>query len=146
MRQILLAMSIVVLSASSWAQNAPLSVQIVSDPVANVNRLSGVLETAGASAFGQEIAKAIGNPEAKTLEQHLAFLEKKKSTFSAIAHDRDYGGAVRQIVQYHYGLSDNHPFIYFRYVYKQTGEGWRMTNFSFESEGQLPFPSKYGIN
>jgi hypothetical protein len=130
----------------SWAQSTPVPVTIVSDPVANINRLSGVLEMSGASEFGEEIAKAIGNPEAKNLHQHLAFLERKKSAFSAIAYDRVYGGAVRQIVQYHYGLSESHPFIYFHYVYKQTGEGWRMTQFSFESETQRTFPSKYGIN
>ena len=125
---------------------SPVAVHVVADPILAVNRLAHVLETDGASAFGEAIAKAINNAEAKSLAQHMSSLERKKPAFSAIAYDRDYGGAVRQIVQYHYGLSDAHPFIYFRYVYKQTGDGWRMTNFSFESEAQMPFPSKYGIN
>ena len=125
---------------------SPVSVLVVADPIATIERLARVLETTGASAFGEEISKAIGNPEAKALAQHLAFLEKKKPAFSAIAYDRDFGGAIRHIVQYHYGLTEHAPFVYFRYVYKQTGDGWRMSGFSFEGESTLPFPPKYGIN
>jgi hypothetical protein len=145
MKSIAATVMILCLPLPTLAQS-PAAIQVVADPIATIDRLARVLETTGASAFGDEIAKALGNPEAKALAQHLSFLEKKKPAFSAIAYDREYGGAIRHIVQYHYGLTDNSPFIYFRYVYKQTGDGWRMTTFSFEGESQMPFPPKYGIN
>lgn len=117
------------------------------DPAGYSNQLLEVLEKDGAKALADTLAEALDNKDAATaLQSILNPMEKRKAKFRAIALDRDYGGAVRQIIVYQYMLTEQYPFIYFRFVYKMTDAGWRMSNFSVDTENSQPFPTKYGID
>ncbi|MGO4526864.1 hypothetical protein AB4097_18650 [Microvirga sp. 2MCAF35] len=117
------------------------------NPVYHANQLLDVLERDGAKAVSDTLGEALENKDAASaIQSILTPMEKRKAKFRAVALDRDYGGAVRQIIVYQYMLSEQFPFIYFRFVYKMTDQGWRMSHFSVDSENSQPFPSKYDIN
>lgn len=135
-----------VICTSSLAQaNGPPRGQPVSDPLGAARQLSGTLEAEGAKAFTEGLASALGNPEARALGEKFAVIEKKKADVSSIVFDKTYGDAIRVIVQYQNGLSAEHPFVYFKFVYKRTGSGWVLTNFDFDDEAFQAFPQKFAI-
>jgi hypothetical protein len=116
------------------------------DPVSYSLQLLDILEKDGADVLKDILAKDLDSTDvASELRPVLTSLQKQKAKFRAVALDRDYGGAVRQIVVYHYMLA-NYPFVYFRFVYKMTDTGWRMVHISVNSENSQPFPPKYGID
>jgi len=87
------------------------------------------------------IAK-IGKPDASdALMRFLQTFEGKKFDFTKKAIDKDYNGAVRQIVYYSYveGLG----FIYFRFNFKMTSTGWILAHFSFRDETNELFPKDF---
>jgi hypothetical protein len=118
----------------------------VLDPLAQANRVLDIFEAEGAKAFADALAEATANSEVSGLQAYLTPFERRRAKFRAVAVDRNYGGAIRQIVIYQYMLNEQHPFLYFRFIYKMTDEGWRLTNFAFDAETGQPFPPKYNIN
>ena len=117
------------------------------NPVNHANQLLDTLEKDGAKALTEALGEGLQNKDAAAgLLPILSPIEKRKAKFRGIAIDRNYGGAVRQIVVYNYMLTEQHPFIYFRFVYKMTDTGWRMSNFSVDTENSQAFPPKYGID
>lgn len=86
-----------------------------------------------------QLAKAIGSPEqAAELEKSLKEFEGKKFDFGKKVYDKDYQGALRQIVYYSY--FENFGFFYFRFTFKVTSKGWYLTNFFFKESSQELFP------
>ncbi len=86
-----------------------------------------------------QLAKAIGSPEQSAeLEKSLKEFEGKKFDFGKKVYDKDYQGALRQIVYYSY--FENFGFIYFRFTFKMTSRGWYLTNFFFKESSQELFP------
>lgn len=117
------------------------------DPLEFSNQFLDILEKDGAKPLADTLAEALDNRDAATaLQSILNPIEKKKAKFRAIALDRNYGGAIRQIIVYQYMLTELYPFIYFRFVYKMTDTGWRLSHFSVDTENSQPFPAKYGID
>src|SRR5262245_41168897 len=101
----------------------------VSNPKEHALLLVDQLGKDGLQSFVESLTTAIGNKQAAAaLLANLAPLDKQIAKFSAVALDRDYGGAIRQIIIYQYYVSQTlPPFIYFRFIYKMTDSGWRMT-------------------
>jgi hypothetical protein len=88
------------------------------------------------------IANTIGKPDAsESLMRFLQTFEGKNFDFTKKAIDKDYNGAVRQIVYYSYveGLG----FIYFRFNFKMTSTGWILAHFSFKDETNELFPKDF---
>ena len=71
----------------------------------------------------------------------LQTFEGKKFDFTKKAIDKDYNGALRQIVYYSYveGLG----FIYFRFNFKMTSTGSILAHFSFKDETNELFPKDF---
>ena len=137
---LLLAFSISIEQASAQVS--------VSNPKEHALLLVDQLRKDGIQSFTESITTTIGHKEAAaTLLAHLAPFDKQIAKFSAVALDRDYGGAIRNIVIYQYYASQNlPPFIYLRFVYKMTDSGWRLTSFQYNSEITEPFPANFGIH
>jgi len=86
-----------------------------------------------------QLAKAIGSPEQSAeLEKSLKEFEGKKFDFGKKVYDKDYQGALRQIVYYAY--FENFGFLYFRFTFKMTSKGWYLANFFFKESSQELFP------
>ena len=65
-------------------------------------------------------------------------LDGKKFDFGKKVYDKDYNGALRQIVYYTY--VENFGFVYFRFSFKMTSRGWYLTNFLFKESSDELFP------
>ena len=88
------------------------------------------------------IADTIGKPDlSSSLAKFLEIFEKKNFDFTKKVIDKDYNGALRQIVYYSY--VENVGFIYFRFNFKMTGSGWVLANFSFKDETNELFPKDF---
>jgi hypothetical protein len=114
----------------------------IGEPSAHALEIVKLLETGGATKFGEKLGQDLLNPSAKeTLAGTLGIFEKKPAKIARIVADKDYAGVVRVITTYMYGLSDQHPFLYFQQTYKMTDRGWIITGFTFRSEAQAAFPA-----
>ena len=83
----------------------------------------------------------MAQPNARSqLNAALSVYEKRPAKVAKIAADRDFGGAVRVITVYAYGLSESTPYVYFQIVFKITDTGWVMTGFGFKAEIMNAFP------
>jgi hypothetical protein len=88
------------------------------------------------------IANTIGKPDASDpLLKLLQVFESRRLDFTKKVIDKDYNGALRQIVYYSYleGLG----FVYFRFNFKRTSTGWILANFSFKDETNELFPKDF---
>jgi hypothetical protein len=88
------------------------------------------------------IANTIGKPDASdSLLKLLQVFEGRRFDFTKKVIDKDYNGALRQIVYYSYleGLG----FVYFRFNFKVTSTGWILANFSFKDETNELFPKDF---
>lgn len=84
-------------------------------------------------------------PEQKpSLESALRPIDGKKFEYRKKVVDREYGGALRQIV--HYAFVREIGFVYFRFNYKQTGSGWVRAHFNYTSETNELFPPGLNID
>ncbi|SFL90904.1 hypothetical protein SAMN03159423_4346 [Bradyrhizobium sp. NFR13] len=89
-----------------------------------------------------KLSETVGQPDtAKKLERGLKAFEGRKFDFGKKVYDKDYGGALRQII--HYAYFEKTGFIYFRFTYKMTSRGWYLTNFLFKDAGQDLFPKRF---
>ena len=88
------------------------------------------------------IANSMGKPEAAgTLVNALQVFEGKNFDFTKKVVDKDYSGALRQIVYYSY--VENLGFSYFRFNFKMTSSGWILANFAFKDETNELFPKDF---
>ncbi|MFL6824760.1 MAG: hypothetical protein ACJ8FA_19535 [Xanthobacteraceae bacterium] len=88
------------------------------------------------------IANTVGKPDSsETLLRLLQVFEGRSLDFAKKVIDKDYNGALRQIVYYSYleGLG----FVYFRFNFKMTSTGWVLANFSFKDETNELFPKDF---
>jgi hypothetical protein len=86
-----------------------------------------------------QAANAIGSPErADELEKMLKELEGKKFDFGKKVYDKDYNGALRQIIYYAY--VETFGFVYLSFSFKMTSKGWYLGNFFFKEASQELFP------
>jgi hypothetical protein len=89
-----------------------------------------------------KLAETVGQPDtAKRLEHGLKHFAGRKFDFGRKVYDKDYGGALRQIIYVAY--FEKTGFIYFRFTYKMTSRGWYLTNFLFKDGGQELFPKGF---
>ena len=88
------------------------------------------------------IANTVGKPDTSgSLLRLLQVFEGKNFDFAKKVVDKDYNGALRQIVYYSYleGL----VFVYFRFNFKMTSTGWILAHFSFKDETNELFPKDF---
>lgn len=89
-----------------------------------------------------QAANGVGHPEqAEVLEKSLKELDGKTFDFGKKVYDKDYAGALRQIVYYSY--FKDFGFVYFRFTFKMTSTGWLFTNFYFKEATQELFPKEF---
>jgi len=88
------------------------------------------------------IANTVGKPDASdSLQKFLQIFEDKNFDFTKKVIDKDYNGAVRQIVYYSY--LKGFGFVYFRFNFKMTSTGWILAHFSFKDETNELFPKDF---
>lgn len=90
----------------------------------------------------QRIAEAAGDPKfEKKMATALKKIEGRKFDFGKKVYDKDYNGALRQIIYVSY--FEKTGFIYFRFTYKMTSRGWFLTDFLFNEGGSGLFPKGF---
>lgn len=90
----------------------------------------------------QKVADATGVPKfEKTVESALKAISGRKFDFGKKVYDKDYNGALRQIIYVSY--FEKTGFIYFRFTYKMTSRGWFLTDFLFKDGGSGLFPKGF---
>jgi hypothetical protein len=91
------------------------------------------------SDIATKISVATGVLEQKPgIESTLKPLDGEKFEYWKKVVDKDYAGALCQIV--HYAHVRDVGFTYFRFNYKQTGSGWVLANFNYSNETTELFP------
>jgi hypothetical protein len=89
-----------------------------------------------------KIATSVGRPNSVAdLEKALKILDDKKIDYAKKVVDREFGGALRQIVYYVY--VDGLDFLYFRFNFKMSSTGWILANFNFRNETNELFPKDF---
>lgn len=97
------------------------------------------------SDVATRVADVVGIPEQKAnVENSLKLLEGRTFEYRKKVIDKDYAGALRQIV--HYAYVKDVGFVYFRFNYKQTGSGWILAHFNYTSENNELFPPGLNID
>jgi hypothetical protein len=100
------------------------------------------LATKGTQEASATIVNTIGRASAlEAFRASMALIDGKKYDFVRKVIDKEYQGALRQIV--YYAHVEDVGFIYFRYNFKMTGEGWRLVNFAFKDETNELFPKGF---
>ena len=139
MRSILAIVFAGLVAFSAAAADEPISVP---DPGKFAADTMQSLATSGTKTAAPTIVNTIGRPGAlDAFRSSLAPLDGKKYDFMQKVLERDYAGALRQIV--YYAHVENIGFVYFRYNFKMTGAGWRLVNFSFKQEIDELFPKDF---
>jgi hypothetical protein len=93
----------------------------------------------------KKLADFVGSPEQQSsIAATLEFLKGKQILYHKKVIDKDFNGALRQIIQYSYVKDVG--FVYFRFNYKQSGTGWIMANFLFQTETMELFPPTFQNN
>ena len=114
----------------------------IQDPATFCDDLFANVSPFKSTEIAKKVAAAIGKPEAiEPLQNGMKPLEDKKIDFSKKVLDKDFGGALRQIVYYMY--VDNLGFFYFRLNFKMTGSNWILANFNFKTETNELFPKDF---
>jgi hypothetical protein len=89
------------------------------------------------SDVATKMADVTGAPEQKpAFESLFRPLDGKTYEFRKKVVDKDYAGALRQIV--HYAFVKEVGFVCFRLNYKQAGSGWILANFAAETTELFP--------
>jgi hypothetical protein len=113
----------------------------VSDPDHDAQDIMRAIAT-NADVAANKITGTIGKPETTvTLANSFRIFTGKKFDFTKKVLDRDYSGALRQIIYYAY--IEKLGFLYFKFDFKMTSTGWFMTNFMFKSENNELFPRDF---
>jgi hypothetical protein len=100
------------------------------------------LATKGTQEAAATIVNTIGRAGVlDAFRASMAPLEGKKYDFVRKVIDKEYEGALRQVV--YYAHVDGAGFMYFRYNFKMTGEGWKLVNFTFKEETNELFPKDF---
>ena len=139
MRTLLVIMFAGLLTLSDAAAEEPISIP---DPGKFAADTMQSLAANGTQNAPATIVTAIGRSSAlDAFRLSLAPLDGKKYDFMQKVYEKDYDGALRQIVYYaHVG---DIGFVYFRYNFKMTGAGWRLVNFTFKEETNELFPKDF---
>ncbi len=88
------------------------------------------------------ITNSMGKPELSgTLANAFQVFEGKNFDFTKKVVDKDYNGALRQIVYYSY--VQNLGFVYFRFNFKMTSSGWLLAHFAFKDETNELLPKDF---
>jgi hypothetical protein len=130
-----------VLLALSSAFAADTAVRI-QDPAKFSEDLFANISPFKAAEIAKKVSTTIGQPGAsETMENAMKLLDGKKIDFAKMVLDRDFNGALRQIV--HYAYVDGIGFLYFRLNFKMTSTGWILANFNFKTETNEIFPKDF---
>ncbi len=93
----------------------------------------------------EKIATTIGRiSAAPDVEKSLKVWEATKFDFYRKVLDRQFGGALRQIVYHAYLITDKGPvFLYLRFDYKMSSGGWILSQFKTADSTQHIFPKDF---
>jgi hypothetical protein len=130
---------LLLLALTQFAAAAPVRIQ---DPAKFCGEIFDGASQFKSDELASKIATAIGKPEsAEGLEKALGIIHDKKIDYAKKVLDKDFDGALRQIVYYAY--VDEIGFLYFRLNFKMTSGGWILANFNFKSETNELFPKDF---
>jgi hypothetical protein len=89
-----------------------------------------------------KIVETMGKQEVlPQLETALKIIEGKKFDFTKKVIDKDFNGALRQII--HYAYLPGFGFVYFTFNYKMTSQGWMLTFFNYKDANNELFPAGF---
>jgi hypothetical protein len=111
----------------------------IDDPDRFSHQIFTLITQAKFQEVAAQLSGSVGSPERSAdFENSLKELDGKKFDFGKKVYDKDYNGALRQIVYYTY--VENFGFVYFRFSFKMTSRGWYLTNFLFKESSDELFP------
>jgi hypothetical protein len=100
------------------------------------------ISTKARQEAADSITNSMGKPESSgTLANAFQVFEGKNFDFTKKVVDKDYNGALHQIVYYSY--VENLGFVYFRFNFKMSSRGWLLANFAFKDETNELFPKDF---
>jgi len=140
MRNIRAALIAVILATSTL----PLAADPVpvAEPAKYVDQFADTLFKRNPKDAADLVATTIGQTNHKDeLASALKLFEGKRLNFGKTVIDREFNGALRQIV--YYAHIDQLGFFYFRFNFKMTKDGWLLANFNFKSETNELFPKDF---
>jgi hypothetical protein len=113
------------------------------DPESFGQNVLALINTGKSGEASELVARTLGaNSESATaLEKELHSFSGRSAGFSAKVLDKEFNGALRQIVYYSYYKVG--VFAYFRFNFKNTGSGWLLANFNYRTEIQELFPDDF---
>lgn len=112
---------------------------LIDDPAKSSEEILKDLTQSHVQNAAKMLALYVAKPEVEALvTSQLKFMNGKVVQYSKKVIDKDYNGALRQIIYYSY-IKDV-GFVYFLFNFKQTGTGWIMSNFLFQTESHDLFP------
>ena len=130
---------LVLLALTGFAAAAPVRIQ---DPARFCDDFFGTTTQLKSEDIAKRISTTVGKPEsAEILEKALKILDDRKIDYAKKVLDKDFDGALRQIVYYTY--VEELGFLYFRFNFKMTSTGWILANFNFKSETNDLFPKDF---
>ncbi|MCX7322155.1 MAG: hypothetical protein NT113_22675 [Hyphomicrobiales bacterium] len=111
----------------------------VDDPAQFSHQIYTLISQSKFKEVAAQLSDGVGSPERSAdLENTLKELEGKTFDFGKKVYDKDYNGALRQIVYYSY--VESFGFVYFRFSFKMTSRGWYLTGFQFKESSDELFP------
>lgn len=123
-------------TASSVVLANPLPIK---DPDAFASEIIGLMAKNRGKDAANAIATTVGRPDSvDPLTKALGIFEGKKFDYTKKVIDKEYSGALRQIIYLTY--VDGFTFVYFRFNFKMTSRGWILSNFFYKDEAQDLFP------
>jgi hypothetical protein len=113
-----------------------------SEPSKIAEELTGVLAVGDAKLLAQRIVTIMGVQDQKaSLEGAFGYIAGKKADYSEVVYDKWYGTSLRRIVSI--ASYSDLTFLYVRYTFKRTRDGWVLVNYDFKTETQDLFPQGY---
>lgn len=141
LKQILTSLTLLAL-LTCWPARASEAFQPIQDPDAFAAEMQTLISAGSFKEMSERVAESFGEADkGPVLEQSFAIVASKTFDFSAKVLDRDFNGALRQII--YCAFVADADFIYFRYNFKMTSKGWMLTNFSWKNETQELFPKDF---
>jgi hypothetical protein len=131
------ALAFLVLATAASA--APKAIE---DPAKYSDDVMQMITSARFQEFSKSLSDTIGQPNsAESLQSALRVFDGKRIDYSDKALDNKFGNGLRQIVYYLY--VENFGFVYFRFNWKRTSQGWVLAHLDFKTETNEMFPKDF---
>ena len=116
--------------------------QRIDEPDKYAGEIMALLSNNDVVSVSKKISDTVGTPSyVQALQSALSALTGKKIDYTDKVIDNTFGKSHRQIVYYFF--VENIGFVYFRFNFKMSSNGWILANFTFKTETNELFPKDF---